>query len=408
MEKKQLTYILTAIAIIIALVGSYLGITLPVPDIPVPEQASRAAGANVDTSTALIVRNYLNVGGASSLTGAVTFGADPVFEGATADAYETTFAITDPTADRTFTFPDSSGTIAVNPAAGSIVFEGDTANDYETTLAVTDPTADRTVTIPNETGAVMVSSLATNGTAITNSVTGASNALVWEGATADDYETSVSVTDPTADRSIVIPNAAGTVMLSSLATNGADAANAVTGASNALVFEGATANDYETSVTVTDPTADRTFTLPNFGGTLLVSSTANEPDTANAFWVNTGDLKWEGSAANAYETTLTPTNPTAARTITLPDATGTVGLFSGMTTMVMGSEVITGTGAVTHGLTTPLYGLCSIGNAVQAAAEALCSVVITGSTVTVNVWGVDGTTPGAAGATVFWQVAGTP
>ena len=34
---------------------------------------------------------------------------------------------------------------------GNIVFEGSTANSFETTLTVTDPTADRTVTLPNET-----------------------------------------------------------------------------------------------------------------------------------------------------------------------------------------------------------------------------------------------------------------
>ena len=36
-----------------------------------------------------------------------------------------------------------------------IVFEGATNNDYETTLTVTDPTADRTITIPNVTGTVV-------------------------------------------------------------------------------------------------------------------------------------------------------------------------------------------------------------------------------------------------------------
>ncbi len=36
-----------------------------------------------------------------------------VFEGATADAFETTLAITDPTADRTITFPDLTGTVAL-------------------------------------------------------------------------------------------------------------------------------------------------------------------------------------------------------------------------------------------------------------------------------------------------------
>ena len=41
-----------------------------------------------------------------------------VFEGATADAYETTFSITDPTADRTVTFPNQTGT--VHTSGGSI------------------------------------------------------------------------------------------------------------------------------------------------------------------------------------------------------------------------------------------------------------------------------------------------
>jgi hypothetical protein len=38
-------------------------------------------------------------------------------------------------------------------APASIIFEG-TANDHETTLAVTDPTADRTITFPDATGTV--------------------------------------------------------------------------------------------------------------------------------------------------------------------------------------------------------------------------------------------------------------
>ena len=51
----------------------------------------------------------------------------------------------------------SGGTVtgALNiGTAGSLVFEGSTADDFETTLAVTDPTADRTITLPNATGTV--------------------------------------------------------------------------------------------------------------------------------------------------------------------------------------------------------------------------------------------------------------
>ena len=38
-----------------------------------------------------------------------------------------------------------------------------------------------------------------------------------------------------------------------------------------LVFEGGTADDYETTLTVVDPTADRTITLPNASGTVVLS-----------------------------------------------------------------------------------------------------------------------------------------
>jgi hypothetical protein len=42
-----------------------------------------------------------------------SFGTSIIFEGATADSYETTLQVTDPTADRTITFPDATGTVAL-------------------------------------------------------------------------------------------------------------------------------------------------------------------------------------------------------------------------------------------------------------------------------------------------------
>ena len=55
-----------------------------------------------------------------------------VFEGATADAYETTLLVTDPTADRTLTLPDSTGTVALTstvlPLAGGAMTGAITTN----------------------------------------------------------------------------------------------------------------------------------------------------------------------------------------------------------------------------------------------------------------------------------------
>jgi hypothetical protein len=54
------------------------------------------------------------------------------FEGATSDGYETTITVTDPTADRTITFPDASGTVLMT---------GTTIDGTNTSLLFGDSTA---------------------------------------------------------------------------------------------------------------------------------------------------------------------------------------------------------------------------------------------------------------------------
>ena len=76
---------------------------------------------------------------------------------------------------------------------------------------------------------------------------------------------------------------AGLTSLSSttLVSGVADAANAISIASGNIVFEGSTANDFETTVSVTDPTADRTITFPDAGGTVALTSDISYPVTAS-------------------------------------------------------------------------------------------------------------------------------
>ena len=51
------------------------------------------------------------------------------------------------------------------PATHMIRFEGTTDNDFETFLTVVDPTADRTLTFPNETGTVATQAYVTTAVA---------------------------------------------------------------------------------------------------------------------------------------------------------------------------------------------------------------------------------------------------
>ena len=73
-----------------------------------------------------------------TFTGAITIdGASPiVLEGASADGYETTIAVTDPTADNTITLPDEAGTVALTSGPGSAVTV--TNEDNSHTFALTD------------------------------------------------------------------------------------------------------------------------------------------------------------------------------------------------------------------------------------------------------------------------------
>ena len=68
----------------------------------------------ITTTGALTVNGNATLGDAATDTltiNAVLLGASPlVFEGATANAFETTLAIADPTADRTWTLPDATDT----------------------------------------------------------------------------------------------------------------------------------------------------------------------------------------------------------------------------------------------------------------------------------------------------------
>jgi hypothetical protein len=92
----------------------------------------QAAGALMDselTSEASVKAINQGLATTDSPTFAgLTSNGDIVFEGSTADDFETTLTVTDPTADQTITLPDSSGTVVLLDSLGDITFETSDAN----------------------------------------------------------------------------------------------------------------------------------------------------------------------------------------------------------------------------------------------------------------------------------------
>jgi uncharacterized protein YjbI with pentapeptide repeats len=88
-----------------------------------------------------------------------------------------------------------------------------------------------------------------------------------------------------------------------------------------ITFEGATADDYETTLTVVDPTADRTITLPNVSGTVVtsgdtgtVTATMLASDSVTTAKITNANVTAAKLASDSVETAkIVDANVTAAK-----------------------------------------------------------------------------------------------
>jgi hypothetical protein len=98
-----------------------------------------------------------------------------------------------------------------------------------------------------------------------------------------------------------------------------------------FIVEGTTDNTNETTVVFTDPTADRTITFPDATGTVVLADSTNTltnktltSPTISGLYLSDANIVFEGTTADSYELTLTAGEPGGDRTLTLPDATDTL------------------------------------------------------------------------------------
>jgi hypothetical protein len=172
-------------------------------------------------------------------------------------------------------------TVTSSLSAESFIFEGDTDDDFETTLTVTDPTADRTITLPNLTGTVSL-------------------------ITATETLTNKTMTTPTLTTPVI--NA------------GAQLKNGATSAGFAEFFEDS--DNGTNKVTLIGPasTADVTLTLPAETGTVISTGT-----TANTFISGQTTIASGAVAAGADELILSDASASTLKRITVDDLISSAG-----------------------------------------------------------------------------------
>ena len=234
-------------------------------------------------------------------TDAFTFpGRTMTFEGATDDDFETTLTFAEPTADRTHTLPDAGGSILLTDNAdtstnktfttptitsgvfntgvsGSAVLDEDNmASDSATKLATQQSIkayvdnqidADMDVNIASDSGSIAITmdsetltiaggdNITTSASGNTVTVTLATNVVTLTGS---QTLTNKTFTSPTINVHTF--------------SSGTTTAGMSIGA-NGIVFEGATADAHETTLTAEDPTQDNTITIPNETMTAITTAT---------------------------------------------------------------------------------------------------------------------------------------
>jgi hypothetical protein len=240
--------------------------------------------------------------------------------------------------------PSFTGTVALGQNA-TLSFEGSSDNSFETTLTVTDPTADRTITLPNVTGTVITtgdtgsvtSTMILDGTIANADISSTAEIAVSKlanGTARQLLQTDSAGTGVEFTSNVDIP---GTLDVTGVATF--DSTTTFVGNATfngSIIFEGATADANETTLTVTDPTADRTITLPDAtttvaGLAVAQAFTKGQAGTPVAL-TDASSVAVDLSLANNFTLTLAgnrtlaaPTNVTAGQSgviVVTQDGTG--------------------------------------------------------------------------------------
>ena len=152
-------------------------------------------------------------------------------------------------------------------------------------------------------------------------------------------------------------------------TNGVKwaAAPAVGAFETSIVFEGTTANDFETTLTVTDPTADRTITFPDATGTVVFKDTTdtltNKSISLTTNTITGTKAEFNSAMSDADFASLAGTETLTNKTISLTNNTvsGTVAEFNTALSddnfvTLTGSETLTNKTLTSPTLTTPALG----------------------------------------------------
>jgi hypothetical protein len=275
---------------------------------------------------------------------------------------------------------DSNGDLLI--PENSVILWNDADYDYTTTLTATQPTADRTITLKDGTGTLAFTSdlptqytdeLAQDAAAAALAAGTHTNITVTYNDNANSISLTGAVTYTDENAQDAVGNAVGTG-LSYNDTTGAISVDTstiqarVTNVTDTEIgyLDGVTSAiqtqlDDKSTASKTETLTNKTLTTPTINGP-TITATGQTPTIHGIYLPAPHNIIFEGTTADDFETTLQAGEPTADRTITLPDATGTVALVANVAALsgatftgaVSGTDLTLSGNLTVNGTTTTL------------------------------------------------------
>ena len=211
----------------------------------------------------------------------------------------------------------------------SIVFEGATADAYETTLTVTDPTQDNTVTIPNTTGTVVIATAVqtlTNKTLTSPTISGSpvitglsSAGMSASSATPKDYVDSIlgsATSAATSAASAATSAASAATSAGSSETSAIASASSATASATSATAAATSATSAAASASAASTSATSSATSATAAATSATSAAASATTAAASVATIAGYATTASNSASAAATSATSASASATAAAT--------------------------------------------------------------------------------------------
>ncbi len=216
---------------------------------------------------------------------------------------------------KTLTSPTiTNPTITGAGVDASIVFEGATADAHETTLTVEEPTADRTITLPNQAGtvALVANVLALSGGTMSGAIAMGTSKITGMG-------------DPTSNQDATTKIYVDTILGSATAaaTSATSAATSATSAATSATSAATSASSALTSQTAAASSATAAATSATSAASSATAATTSATSAANSATAATTSATSAASSATAAATSATSATTSASSALTSATAAAT-------------------------------------------------------------------------------------